>query len=89
LRQTRQDHRICEVTPAHRRETVPFKHEITKRQLGAALMAIGVVVIGGVFAYDLLKRHAIGDRFQLVGLALGVLLVFLGIALLLLGADPA
>ncbi len=62
---------------------------ISKRQLGAALIAAGVLVIGGVLTYDVVKHHAIGDRFQLVALAVGALLMFFGAALLPLGAHSA
>ena len=62
---------------------------ITKRQLGAALIAAGLLVIGGVLTYDALKHHAIGDRFQLVALAVGAVLIGFGAALLPLGANPA
>ncbi|MHB8630128.1 MAG: hypothetical protein ACYDBJ_17175 [Aggregatilineales bacterium] len=68
---------------------MPLNHPITKRQLGAALIAAGVLVIGGVLAYDALKHHAIGDRFQLVALAVGALLTFFGAVLLPMGTDPA
>jgi hypothetical protein len=66
-----------------------FKQEITKRQLGAVLITAGILIIGGVLAYDVLKRHAVGDRLQLFALAIGALLMFLGMALLPLGANPA
>ena len=62
---------------------------ITKRQLGVALIAAGMLIIVGVLAYDVLKHHAIGDRFQLVAFVLSALLLLFGVALLPLGANPA
>ena len=62
---------------------------ITKRQVGALLIAVGILIVAGVFAYDILKHHPIGDRFQLAALALGALLAFMGTTLLPFGATPA
>ena len=61
---------------------------ITKRHLSLVFIAVGMVMIGGVLAYDLLKHQPLGERFQLVTLGGGVLIGLLGMLLLPLGNEP-
>ena len=68
---------------------MPLNRPITKRLLGALLIAAGILIAAGVLVYDVIKHHAVGDRFQLAALVLSALLVFMGVALLPLGAIPA
>ena len=60
----------------------------TKRYFGLVLIAAGLLLAGGVLLYDLLKHHAIGERFQLLALVGAVLIVLLGATLLPLGDKP-
>ena len=61
---------------------------ITKRHLGLLFIALGVVISGGVLAYDVLKHHAIGERLQLIALVGALLIGLLGATLLPLGDAP-
>ena len=61
---------------------------ITKRMLGWLAMAAGVLTIGGLVVYDLLRHHSIGQRLQLVALAIAVIAIVVGISLLPLKDHP-
>lgn len=61
---------------------------ITKRHLGLLFIALGLLMIGGIVAYDILKHHAVGERLQLVALGGALVIGLLGATLLPLGDTP-
>jgi len=62
---------------------------ITKRQIGLLAIAAGVLTIGGLAGYDVLRHHPIGQRLQLVVLIVAVGAIAIGATLLPLGDRPA
>lgn len=63
---------------------------ITKRQLGFSFIAIGVLVIGGVLAANLIgARDAAFGPLQKIGVGTGTLIILVAIPLIRLGNKPA
>lgn len=68
---------------------------ITKRHLGYAFIAVGLLVIAGVLAASVLDANLIGARdagfgpLQLIGLGLGLSVIVMAIPLIKLGDKPA
>ena len=63
---------------------------ITKRQLGFLFIAMGVLVIAGAIAANVLGGRDAGfGPFQKIGLAGGVVIIGMGIPLIRLGNRPA
>ena len=59
---------------------------VTKRQLGFLFIAIGLLVIAGVVAANLIgARHADFGPFQKIGLGAGVAIICMAIPLIKLG----
>ena len=63
---------------------------ITKRQLGLIFIAIGLLVIGGVLAANLIGARDAGfGPLQKIGIAIGVGIIVVAIPLIRLGNRPA
>lgn len=63
---------------------------ITKRQLGFIFIAIGLLVIGGVLAANLIGARDAGfGPLQKIGVAAGVSILLMAIPLIRLGNRPA
>lgn len=63
---------------------------ITKRQLGFAFIAIGVLILGGVMAANLIGARDTGfGPLQKICVALGLLIILMSIPLIRLGNKPA
>jgi hypothetical protein len=63
---------------------------ITKRQLGFGFIALGVLVIGGVLAANLIGARDAGfGPLQKIGLAAGAGMILMAIPLIQLGDRPA
>jgi hypothetical protein len=63
---------------------------ITKRQLGLIFIAIGLLVIGGVFAANLIGARDAGfGPLQRIGVAVGIAIILMAIPLIKLGNRPA
>ena len=63
---------------------------ITKRHLGYAFIAIGLLVIAGVLAANLIGARDAGfGPLQVIGLAVGAGLIGLALPLIRLGDRPA
>jgi hypothetical protein len=63
---------------------------ITKRQLGFAFISIGLLILGGVLAANLIGARDAGfGPLQKIGMGLGVLIILMSIPLIRLGNKPA
>ena len=63
---------------------------ITKRHLGYAFIAVGLLVIAGVLAANLIGARDAGfGPLQIIGLAAGAGLILMAIPLIRLGNRPA
>jgi len=63
---------------------------ITKRQLGFIFIAIGLLVIGGVLAANLIGARDAGfGPLQKIGVAIGIVIILMAIPLIKLGNRPA
>lgn len=63
---------------------------VTKRQLGFIFIAIGVLVITGVFAANLIGARDAGfGPLQKIGVAIGTAIILMAIPLIKLGNRPA
>jgi hypothetical protein len=63
---------------------------ITKRQLGFIFIAIGLLVIGGVLAANLIGARDAGfGPLQKIGVAIGIAIILMAIPLIKLGNRPA
>ena len=63
---------------------------VTKRQLGFIFIAIGLLVITGVFAANLIGARDAGfGPLQKIGVAIGIVIILMAIPLIKLGNRPA
>ena len=63
---------------------------ITKRQLGTLFIAMGVLVLIGVFAANFIGGRDAGfGPFQFIGLGGGVVIIVMALPLIKLGDKPA
>ena len=63
---------------------------ITKRQLGFIFIAVGLLVIGGVLAANLIGARDAGfGPLQKIGVAIGIVIILMAIPLIKLGNRPA
>ena len=63
---------------------------ITKRHLGYAFIAVGLLVIAGVLAANLIGARDAGfGPLQVIGLAVGLGLIVMALPLIRLGDKPA
>jgi hypothetical protein len=63
---------------------------VTKRQLGFIFIAIGLLVITGVFAANLIGARDAGfGPLQKIGVAIGIAIILMAIPLIKLGNRPA
>jgi hypothetical protein len=63
---------------------------ITKRQLGFAFISIGLLIVGGVLAANLIGARDAGfGPLQKLGVALGVVIILMAVPLIRMGNKPA
>lgn len=61
---------------------------MTKRHFGLLLLALALLIGGGLIFYDLIRHHDLGQRLQVVALAGALLIGVIGLTLLPLGDTP-